>query len=678
MTIDQELNAEKRKIIHINGYVGALTAETLFAQVKLTHSNYSSDSFVENRWAQQFRQDLNVAKAIIFIGYSMSDIDVSRILFSNPEIKRRTVFIVSPHDDDIVISPLEDYGSVDRSGIEKFASLVAKTELAAEVGGYEYTWLKVYKEPEKIDAPTDKDAVELLTMGRADQAHVVHSLSNPSNSYCLLRSESELLLREIEAGRKWFLVHSDLGNGKSLLKQQLTHLLHLRDFKIFWDSEFQVRKIPDLRKLVKEDGQIALMIDESPDRFEIIDNLLSINTGNIIVFIFVRSTLYELGEGKYERYLPSDYLPLDANRLENADIEKLVRLLDRNGLWGQRANDPFDKKAGFIKVECRSEIAKLIVSVFEESEIGRRITNSARNIIDNDSNVSALIILAFLFNRIGHTPKPSSMSEILGVDVWRIAKSEKFSQAGEFIRLKDGVISARSSIIATFLLRKCVSSNVLVKHLENFVRRLSKLKRDAILHHIFIELQRFPVVEGLIESKRKREYIIGYYQEIKDIPFCERSALFWLHYAMARLSFGEFAQSALYFKHAQSLAQGNMKDLIEINNHYAKLLLESRTKSGDYNDYSDAFAVAHDILIKQMNKGTNKHFPYRQAKKYVDFISFRHKDMTVNQINVFIQCCRQVISAIDNLDGAISRASEVNECKESMRRAIEIASRRAA
>jgi len=121
-----------------------------------------------------------------------------------------------------------------------------------------------------------------------------------------------------------------------------------------------------------------------------------------------------------------------------------------------------------------------------------------------------------------------------------------------------------------------------------------------------------------------------------------------------------------------------MKDLIEINNHYAKLLLESRTKSGDYNDYSDAFAVAHDILIKQMNKGTNKHFPYRQAKKYVDFISFRHKDMTVNQINVFIQCCRQVISAIDNLDGAISRASEVNECKESMRRAIEIASRRAA
>ena len=133
----------------------------------------------------------------------------------------------------------------------------------------------------------------------------------------------------------------------------------------------------------------------------------------------------------------------------------------------------------------------------------------------------------------------------------------------------------------------------------------------------------------------------------------------------------------MYFKNAQSLAQDNTRDLVEINNHYAKLLLESRTRSNVYSDYAKAFEVAHDILIRQMNKGTNKHFPYRQAKKYVEFISFRQKDMTVSQVNTFIQCCNQVISAIEHLDGAISRAAEVKECRKSMERAIEIAQRRA-
>ena len=154
------------------------------------------------------------------------------------------------------------------------------------------------------------------------------------------------------------------------MKQQITHLLHLRDYKVFWDSDFQHRRNPDLRNLGKESGKVAVMIDESPDRFDVIDNLLSVNIENVTVFIFVRSTLYELGEGIYQRYLPTDYVPIDINRLEPTDAEIFVRLLDRNGLWGQRANDSLDKKKSFITVECRSEIAKLIVSLFEE--VGNR------------------------------------------------------------------------------------------------------------------------------------------------------------------------------------------------------------------------------------------------------------------------------------------------------------------
>ncbi len=238
---------------------------------------------------------------------------------------------------------------------------------------------------------------------------------------------------------------------------------------------------------------------------------------------------------------------------------------------------------------------------------------------------------------------------------------------------RDGAIASRSSIISSYLLRRAVTPETLIWSAERFVRRLATIKRDSVLHHIFTELQRFPVLESVIDSPRKRELIIGYFQAIKDIPFCQKSALFWLHYAMARLSYGEFKEATLYFDHARSLAKGSPKDLIDIDNHYARLLIDSRTKSDEYDDHFRAFEMAHRILISQINRGTNKHFPFRQAKKYVEFISFRKGLLSAAEVKQFVTYCKQVESGIEHLTGAISRSSEVMECKNAMARAITIA-----
>mgnify|MGYP006302386575 CR=1 FL=1 len=193
------------------------------------------------------------------------------------------------------------------------------------------------------------------------------------------------------------------------------------------------------------------------------------------------------------------------------------------------------------------------------------------------------------------------------------------------------------------------------------------------MHHVFTELQRFPLLDNLIESSRKQELIVGYYQALKDLSFCQKNALFWLHYAMARLSYGEFKEASLYFEQARALAKGNSKETLDVNNHFARLLLDSRTNSSDYEDYFEAFDLAHRILIDQMNRNTNRHFPFRQARKYVEFIAFRKKDLTESQIERFATACKQVVSAIDHLHGRISRTSEVEQCRRAMERALEIA-----
>lgn len=560
-------------------------------------------------------------------------------------------------------------------GVSKLASDFAEHVMPRELPyKYKYTW--VLPQPSKIEPkqPSDKDGIDVIALGIIDETYCAWSMAASDVTYVVRRTEVSEILDEIRRGRQWFLIHSDLGNGKTVLKYQISQALTLMDYAVFWDTDFDLHRDQDIRQLCKENGKIAIFIDESPDRFDVIDGLLLLNNPNTLCFVCVRTTLYELGQAKYDEFLPDSYIPIDINRLDDDNVTHFIDLFNSLGLWGDRAALSRDAKESFIKVECDRRISRLILQIFEASEVGRKIIASAQPIVNKRDNISLLIILSFILNRIGHPPKMSLLSEVLNIDIWKITKSDAFSKAGEFLRFRDGLISSRSSIISQFLLRQAVSPETLIWAIEQFVRRLSSVKRNSVMHHLMTELLRFPVLESMIVSPRKREILIGYFQSVKDISFCQRSGLFWLNYAMARLSFGEFAEAGIYFKHAKALAKDSPKDLIDIDNHYARLLLESRTNSDDYADYFEAFEMAHGILIQQINKGTNKYFPFRQARRYVEFISFRKDKLSKAQVHKFITSCQQVRSAIGHLPSGIGRSSEVLECEKAMERAIAIAS----
>lgn len=673
VTLETPPSGRKNLCVHINGHISNLTIKSLSAQLKLSHSSYSADSFGASKWCQQLRQDMNNAKSVFFIGYSMADIDVARMLTLSPDLCERTFFIVAPNEDEITVEPLGNYGEVHAIGIEKFAELVTSTVVPKDTSGYTFTWLREYESDLEPAEPEDKDIIDLLTLGVVEQKNVVWSLAKMSSSGYVRRTEIDDILKELERGRRWFLLHSDLGNGKTILKHELSHLLDRLGYTVFWDSDFELNRSSDLNQLSKLERRIAIFIDESSDRFEVIDGLLSIDIENVFVFICVRSTLYELGESKYEEYLPSEYIPFDLNRLTESNVADFSALLTTLGLWGERGNLSDAEKTSFIKVNCTAAISKIVLSIFEQSEIGKRIEKIAKTTICNKDDVASLTILTLLLNQIGHEPRLTILTDILGKDAWAIVKSPEFKKAAEFIRFRNGKVKARSSVVSSYLLRKAIGAELLIWNIERFVRTLASLKRDQTLHHIFTELQRFPQIERIIESPNKYELIIGYYQSLKNISFCQSKSLFWLHYGMARLSFGEFKEATLLFDQARSLAKGNFKETTDVNNHFARLLLDSRTKGSDYTDFFDAFCKAHEILLDQINQNTNRHFPFRQAKKYVDLISFRKDELTEQQINQFVNGCRQIISAIKHLQGKISNSAEVDSCQRAMNRAIEIA-----
>ena len=165
VTLDAVPTAASKRCVHINGHISNLTIDSLTSQIRLTHSSYSADTFANSFWSRQFRQDLNNAKSVFFVGYSLADIDVARILYSSPDLVERTFFVVGPHEDEIVVFPLTNYGSVHRIGVKALAEQFRTTKLPRELSPHEYSWLMRYHADEPGIQPDDKAGIDLLTMG---------------------------------------------------------------------------------------------------------------------------------------------------------------------------------------------------------------------------------------------------------------------------------------------------------------------------------------------------------------------------------------------------------------------------------------------------------------------------------------------------------------------------------
>jgi hypothetical protein len=69
---------DHRICVHFNGYVDRLDRTKILDELKLTDSSYVTAAVSDSQWAMLFRQDIRIASAVFFVGYSLYDIDIKR------------------------------------------------------------------------------------------------------------------------------------------------------------------------------------------------------------------------------------------------------------------------------------------------------------------------------------------------------------------------------------------------------------------------------------------------------------------------------------------------------------------------------------------------------------------------------------------------------------------------
>ena len=94
-SIERIYESKNQSCIHINGQLTSLKKDYFESNLKLTSSSYlSKEDFFSSKWFSFFKKDLEDSSAIIFIGYSLYDEFIEKILFwDSSSFKEKTFFI---------------------------------------------------------------------------------------------------------------------------------------------------------------------------------------------------------------------------------------------------------------------------------------------------------------------------------------------------------------------------------------------------------------------------------------------------------------------------------------------------------------------------------------------------------------------------------------------------------
>jgi hypothetical protein len=225
----------------------------------------------------------------------------------------------------------------------------------------------------------------------------------------------------------------------------------------------------------------------------------------------------------------------------------------------------------------------------------------------------------------------------------------------------------RSSVTAEVLLRQVVDPNIVVKALIGLITRADKLSHTSTFNYeLFKNLVRFSNLHFMFAEKERGRAGMRVYEAVKNLPACRRSPLFWLQYGIAALVSGDYDRAKSYFDNAYSFA-GEMYeyDSFQIDNHYARFLIERAVARHDSKSAMSAFREARGLLFPQLAQ-ERRHYPFRAASRWSNFyLTFRDELKEVDKAEIR-NAATYVVKRIEDLPQDRSSHRDVIECWDAM------------
>lgn len=655
---------KKNTCVHINGSIESLKNNTIPNSFKLTDSSYvSPESFEKSNWYFSFKKDIEQASAIIFVGYSLYDIEIKKILFSSEFSSKKTYFITRKESSQKSIFQLGQYGKVLTIGLELFAHHLHTKEKKINTEEVYFNCFEKYKLKYPSLSITDNKISDFFYHGNLHEEYINDALSN-NNTLPYLIDRSDFIKKSIEllSKKNFLLLLSDFGNGKTVLLKELASTLSILGKEVFMLRNIDSNYISDIEKIAELNSEVYLLIDDYQNTIDLVEYLLTINNPLLKVIITTRTSYQDhisLG-------LPFEdkLFELNIDILEEDELKDYINVLDNLGVWESQAYLTNDKKLEILTEKHLSQFSHILLNIFNAPQIKTKIDTILNKLFSNTDykdTIFAICILEVL-------NLPLTFSNISEVALNNEIYSSKLHNNNDFKQIFPSYnhsILSKSSLYARSLLQNHFTGTYTVDKLLNIVEKLQTHRNNGTVEDIIYKnLLRFAFIESALTPENKLNMITRYYEQLKRrIHRLEKTPHFWLQYAMARIANDDVTNAQKFLNTAYALAyDGYNTSYLDVQQARVHLFLAK--KEVDQNKSINHFLDAHNIL-NALEDGKHK---YRQVERYLDYFNDRFTSFSKKNKETFRKCVLTMLKDMEDLNkGYFTESNRISFCYEKLK-----------
>ncbi len=658
------VGTSKKFCMHVNGYIGKEYCESNGTRLTLTTAEYAANELNNSPWGTRLRDDFALAKAVIFIGYSLYDIDIERMLFDAPSLKVKTIFINGDSNDEMSNERLAEYGLNTGLTANAFSELIkncTKDYTSKTITSPSYFSLSKYAPNGVADQNVSKMLYDLLVFGLVSESKVRHSILDQTNDYYVRRKEIDVVASIIEKNAKNIIIHSDIGNGKSLLlegiKARASNVMDVYTVtrKDYFNVEFE-----SLASSYHGTRKVLICIDGYGRYIDELKFIQRFRNANIILLLAEKSALHDVLErnalssiGAVDTYI------YDVNTLDQEELKLVLNLISSAGYWGESYRSS-EELMELLRNNWNCSFRNILLDVFNSPNIAKKISDAIALIPGNYKTTFYAALILSILNSSSQV-EPFTINDLTGTYE---ANSILFS-SNQYVRSLiafHGNEIFVSSILASHILTSFGDSREII----NTAVLITKRSHDNLYYkNIFREMMRFGNLQRLLPLQNKLSSIELYYENIRNLDNARNNPYFWLQYAMGCLACKDFTRSERLFDTAYSMGKRGISfDTYQIDNHYARLLLSCTTLS-KYPAPMDRFNRAREIIFSQLSDGDSPQFQYscRSAGTILQFFNEFYSEFSKADLGRIQSTCLRIITLLEKAQ-IVRHSKELQECKK--------------
>lgn len=643
LTLDDEVSMSMPgSIVHLNGSIARVSPAGLQAGLALTDMSYATSRLIDSDWFRLFLRDLKTARAIIFAGYSLYDLDIARALIEDESLARKVLFFVSPDADVIELGTMSQYGRVVDGGID------ALTDAIKEVSGtYQPRALSrafvaleevIVSETENPDTNAHK-LYQQLVYGRLQQTEYLQGETVfGSQPYLVTRKQDRDAFTAIQRG-PWrdVLYVGEIASGKTASCLVLAKYLISNGHHVYY-ARRSASLMDELSILARSGEKSAIIFEDYASLTAEIREFVSRRNQEQRVILTARSVSHELISDFIENTAHlGPVFEVSLDRIDITDASDFESLVNFGGFWGDRAGASPDSRRRMITERLQGSLYKLLLEVIESEKVQSDVTALLAP-LRPDRRALKLFMSSFIVNVLGLEFSINDWQTVFeGQWVRRIMRTYS-DQVKNFLSIRGDTIFPRTGVLSAHIL-KTFSEDELVREclVDLYERAIKGESTDEDFKSLRFKLTRYGSIEPLFQGVGKAANISRYYDEIRVFGGTENNPDYWLQVGIAASIHDDLPRAGAAFKNAYSRERSKRNpNTKKIDNYFSRYEMQVAIAESDSAEAFKTFARASEQLKKQMFMETDRHYPYKTGRFYTDIAAKHFNVWTEEQRLKFI------------------------------------------